>query len=363
MSSGGDDPTPVGEAGRDAAPASLAARVGSLVAAAADPHTQAITVWNGAPTASGGRIEVEINLQDDGGGYEVVDAEGDLVAHLWLGNQGMPPTRLDLMRSEIPDFEAIMARLDGDRLLGIGILEVSMRVLRDTLHLELTLGDRNGLSRRELEESVRDAQSLADDAGCGRIALILHRAVLLRLAVWTPPVPAWGYTTLLVRPRPKRAARTGKVGAPPAELFPAIEQDSSESPRQQAFAYPTAHAEGERRTLPEFRRAGAGNLHTQVGPCVDGILPPRASLVKVSPETVVVSAFHWTENDEGAVLRLSNESNHAENARLEMLLPAYAAELITPGGRSDEILWESEPHTDFTVAVPPSGVATIRLRW
>ncbi len=349
----------IGEAGRDVALAWLAARVGSLVSAAADPHTRAITIWNGSSTTSGGRIEVDLNLQDDAENYELVDVDGEPVPHLWLGDTGKPPTRVDLRRADIPDFEEIMARLGGGHLEGMSILDLSMRVLRDILHIEVTLDEGDGLSRAELAESVRDAQSLADDGGCGRVALTLHRTALLHLAAWISAVPAWGYTTLLVRPRPKGASRARKA----AEILP-LPADAAPSPRQPAFPYSTEQAGGKRSPLPEGGQAVAGAMHTCVALCAEGVLPPSGSMVGVSPETVTVSGFQWTENAEGAILQLLNESDQAENAYVELLLPVLSAVLIDLGeDRPDEILWEGEPRAAFTVSVPPRDPAAIRLGW
>src|SRR6185312_7713650 len=160
----------------------------------------------------------------------------------------------------------------GDRILGRSISDLSMRVLRDTLHIEVTLGNGIGLARAELAESLHDALSLDDDGGCGRIAITLHRAGLFHVAIWVPTVPAWGYTTLLVRPRPKAGARARKVAALSAELFAAIEQEhhrreanSAESHQQHTFPYAIGHGGDEQRSLLKVTHTDAGALYTHIG--------------------------------------------------------------------------------------------------
>ncbi|MGH2347469.1 MAG: hypothetical protein ACRDG4_19760 [Chloroflexota bacterium] len=333
-------PAPIG----NAMPAVLATRIGSLVAAAADPHTLAITVWNGTPGTVSGRIEVDLSLEDEAGGYELIDAAGDPVPYRWLGDRGAPPIRLNPARHEIPDFDGIMAHIHDDRVLGMGIRTVSMRVLRDTLHVEIAAGDRTVLCRADLEEVVRDAFSLADDANCRCVAVTLHRAVTLRVTAWVSAVPAYGYRTLLVRPRPRPSVGVRlPIATPMPELFSAGENEPYRDDASPA--------------------AGAVPLQTHVAPCVDGALPPSASLVTVRPHTLVLGNLKETENGDGILLRLGNEGDRAECARVSLLLPIATAELIDLDERPAEVLGEGEPRTDFTVAIPPRGTVTVRLQW
>jgi hypothetical protein len=345
----------------NAMPAVLSGRIGSLVPAAADPHTRAITIWNGTANVAAGPIAGDLDLEDDAEGYELIDTAGNPVPHRWLGARGEPPTRLDLPRHEVPDFDGVMAHLDGDRVLGRGVLAVSMRVLRETLRVEITMGDRAVLDRADLEEMVRDAFALADDADCRRVIVTLHRACTLRMTAWVAGVPAYGYQTLLVRPRPRpKAGVRSPIAAPMAELF----SDSEGEPgRGEAKSTMGALAGGDGGILPSIAQASAVPLQTQVAPCVEGVLPPSASLVTVSPAAVVLGDLKETESGDGILFRLGNEGAHAARAHVELLLAVRAAEVIDLNERPIEVLWEDEPRTNFTVAIPPRGTVTVRVRW
>ncbi len=342
-----------------AVPAVLSSRIGSLVPAAADPHTRAITIWNGAAVAMDGPIAVDLDLEDDAEGYELIDTAGNPVPHRWVGARGAPPTRLDLPRHKVPDFDGVMVHLQGDRVLGRGVLAVSMRVLRETLHIEITLGDTAVLYRADLEEMVQDAFALADDADCRRISVTLHRAGTFHLAAWVPNVPAYGYQTLLVRPRPKAGVRL-PIAAPRPELFSDCE---GEPDRGEAKPATSALAGGDEGFLLPIAQAGAVPLQTNVAPCVEGVLPPSASLVTVSPDTVVLGDLKETESGDGVLFRLCNNATHAARAHVELLLAVRAAELIDLNERPIEVLWEGEPRLDFALAIPPQEIVTIRLQW
>ena len=588
----------IGEAVRDAALANVAARVGSLAPGAEDPHTLAITIWNGAPVATEGRIEVEVSLIGEAGRYEIVESGGEPVPHIWLGDRGEAPTRVEIARDELPDFETILAQIEGDRVFGMGIHAVSMRVLGRALHIEVTTGDQAIVRRAQLEEAARDASTLADDAGCQKIVATIHRATHLKLAAWAPPVPACGYRTLLLRPRAKAGGAMPFTPAGPAELAPVIENaryrveadprtgiltisdrkggvqvsanllrdggdagdlytyspppydtmitseasvptierlddalgqclrirqplrvpralaasrqereleiveiavstevrlapddplirfsttvdNSAQDHRLRlhvstpfaadrvhaadAFALVERAAQPERdgewaeepvgtaphqgfvvvhgqggavvlaarglpeyevtpndtggtdlaltllrcvgwlsrgdlsnrlgeagpslptpaaqclgvhtfvyalaltseswRTLPPIAHAFTTELHAHIGPCAEGELPPSASIVRVHPDTVVLSTLKGAENGDGAILRLYNESDREETARVSLLVSARSVELTDLDERPGNSLWEGPARAEFSLTIPARGIVSARMRW
>ncbi|HVA91244.1 MAG TPA: glycoside hydrolase family 38 C-terminal domain-containing protein [Chloroflexota bacterium] len=588
----------IGETIRDAALATLAARVGSVAPGAEDPHTLAITVWNGAPVATPGRIEAEVSLIGEAGGYELVDIGGEPVPHAWLGDRGEAPTKVEMARDETPDYETILSQIDGDRVFGMGIHAVSMRILGQSLHIEVTTGDQAIVRRAHLEEAVRDAFALADEAGCLKVIATIHRASRLNLAAWVPSVPACGYRTLLLRPRGKaketapaaseapeevgtvienaryrveanpktglltisdraggltvtanllrdggdagdlytyspppydtvvtsessapvierladalgqglrirqtllvpralaasrlerelemveapvltevrmapddplirftttventaqdhrlrlhvrapfaadhvhaadafalveRAIQPERAGewkeapvgtAPhqgfvvmhgeqgglalaarglpeyevtptegggadlaltllrcvgwlsrgdlpnrPGEAGPSLPTPAAQCLGAHTFTYALALASDSWHTLPPLARAFSLDLHTHIAPCVEGGLPPSASLVQVSPDMVILSAVKGAENGDGAIARFYNESDQEQEARVELLFPAHSAELSDLDERPGKPLWAGEPRREFVIAAPPRGVISVRIRW
>jgi mannosylglycerate hydrolase len=187
----------------DEALAAIAARVNSVIPGAEDPHTLALTIFNGSPTPTGGPIDVPLHLIGEASSYALVDENGRHVLHTWIGERGESPTMVELPREEVPDLASIMAQVDGNRVFGLGIAEISMRTMGDALQVEVTTSDQAILTRDQLEQSVRDAFALADVAGSTRAVATIHRSVEMRLAALAPEVPALGYRTLLLRPRRK----------------------------------------------------------------------------------------------------------------------------------------------------------------
>jgi len=83
----------------------------------------------------------------------------------------------------------------------------------------------------------------------------------------------------------------------------------------------------------------------------------------VSPDTVVLSTLKGAENGEGAILRLYNESDQEETARVVLLVPARSVELTDLDERPGGTLWEGPPRAKFSLAIPARGIVTERLRW
>jgi alpha-mannosidase len=188
----------------------IASRVHSILPGATDPHTIAVTVFNGANAPQRGMIHLSVRLAGDVAGYELVDHEDRPVPHLWEGERGEPPSTFDLALEEAPDRETILAQLSGDRVLGMGLHAISVRTIGHTLHVEITVGDQAILSRADIEQAMRDAFALIEEARCDRVHATIYRSAEVHLTALTPPVPALGYHTLLLRPRATPPARSAR---------------------------------------------------------------------------------------------------------------------------------------------------------
>lgn len=269
----------IGRAVRDGALATLSAHVQSLVPGAEDPRTLAVTVFNGAPYPAAGRVDLRLHLAGDGAAYEVIDEHGQAVPHQWIGEHGEPPSTIDLPTEELPGVETIMAQVEGDRVMGLGLIEISMRTVAATLHVEATVGDQALLGREAIEQAARDAFSLIADAGCTRVSATIYRRAELHLAVHAPEVPPCGYRTLLLRPTSRPATGTGTEESTGA--LPLIE---NEHYRVEADADTGAVTIINRRS---GLRSGpsnvfvddgeAGDLYTHASPAIDAPIRPERS--------------------------------------------------------------------------------------
>ncbi|HWE62038.1 MAG TPA: glycoside hydrolase family 38 C-terminal domain-containing protein [Chloroflexota bacterium] len=264
---------------RTQALATLAAHVGSVVAGAEDPHTLAVTIFNGADVAQRGRIDLGVRLAGEAATYELVDTEGLPVPHAWSGEQGEPPSTFEMPLADAPDQATILAQLEGNRMMGLGLQEISMRTVGSVLKVEITVGDQALLAREDIEHAMSDAFTLIQEAGCERVAATIYRSAELRLAALVPPVPAFGYRTLLLRPR----ARPPAVDAPESCLQPALPAIENERYRVEANVTTGALTLTERtsglRIGPAnvFQDDGeAGDLYTHAAPSLDTVVAMAA---------------------------------------------------------------------------------------
>jgi alpha-mannosidase len=264
---------------RQEALGTIASRVDSAVPGAEDPHTLAVTVFNGAGASKRGAVTVPIRLAGEATGYELVDAGGQAVPHVWVGERGEPPATFDLAIADAPDQETILAQISGNRVLGMGLQAISMRTIGQTIHVEITVGDQALLSRVDIEQAMRDAFALIAEANCTRVFATIYRSAEVHLTAFTPPVPALGYRTLLLRPRSKPASGSDAQPEPPA--FPTIENERYRVEAGCATGALTIVERASGLTVGPanvFLDEGeAGDLYTHAAPTLDSVIGTDAA--------------------------------------------------------------------------------------
>src|SRR6185437_4037406 len=129
------------------------------------------------------------------------------------------------------------------------------------------------------------------------------------------------------------------------------------------FVYALALTSESWRTLPPIAHAFTTELHAHIGACAEGELPPSASIVRVHPDTVVLSTLKGAENGDGAILRLYNESDREETARVSLLVSARSVELTDLDERPGNSLWEGPARAEFSLTIPARGIVSARMRW
>lgn len=316
---------------RDAAVGRLAERIDSVVSGAADPRTLAITLFNGAPVAQGGRFELPLHLADEAAGYELIDDAGAAVPHLWRGEKGEPATLIDAPLSELPDRDTIMAQVEGNRVFGLGIQAVSMRTLGKTIQMEVTVGDQAILSREEIDQAVQDAFALAAAAGCEKGAATIHRSSETTLVALAPAVPACGYRTLLLRPR---------IGGPAAIVDPVRDEGTVIENEHYRVAVDAAAGGllitdrvGGRVIGPVHRLVDtgeAGDLYTHCPPSLDSEVRPVGFVAVWRESDALGQTLHLRQ-----VLRVPKSLDPGRFGRAEetVELPVATTVRLTPGDR------------------------------
>lgn len=190
---------------RDDALCALAAHIDSALPGAEDPRALVVTIFNGAIADQRGRVSLAVRLVGEVTSYELVDDEGQPVPHCWEGEHGEPPSTFNLPIVDAPDQETVLAQVTGDRIMGMGVQALSMRTSGETLHVEITVGDQTILTRAGIVQAMHDAYTLIEEAHCTQVSATIYRSAEARLTALTPRVPAFGYRTLLLRPRAERA--------------------------------------------------------------------------------------------------------------------------------------------------------------
>jgi alpha-mannosidase len=78
---------------------------------------------------------------------------------------------------------------------------------------------------------------------------------------------------------------------------------------------------------------------------------------------VVISTLKGAENGDGAILRLYNEGDQEETARVALLIPAHSVEITDLDERPGQLIWEGEPRAEFSLTIPAHGIVSARVRW
>lgn len=207
----GIDTRPPGEAsGASGTPdTSGASGASGLGAGAAIP----LVVFNDGDGARTERVRLTLELPGVTGEYTLVDAQGEAVAHAWTDAGGEPTLVTVVPRDTIPDPDVIMSQVEGNRLMGLGLQKLVMRVEDDGLHVEATVGESDIIAREEIEALVHEAHRLLAETDPAPVTLHVHHNARHELRFLIRDVPAHGYKTLWLRPA---VADTGAPGAPGA---------------------------------------------------------------------------------------------------------------------------------------------------
>ena len=179
----------------------LASAIDTTPPSGSPTHTTPIVVVNGGETPRTERVRLDVQLPGVTDGYELVDADGRPVLHHWSGNAGgEPSTVMDVPRDTIPSPETLIAQLEDNRFMGMGVQSIRAEALPAGLFIEATVGDSGIMSRLELEEQVWRVDALLRDTDPAPVTMHLHHAAHHELELLAPAVPPHGYTTLWLRP-------------------------------------------------------------------------------------------------------------------------------------------------------------------
>jgi len=179
----------------------LAAAVDTTLPAGWPAHSAPIVVVNGGETPRTERVGLDVQLPGVTAGYELVDAAGRPILHHWNGNAGgEPSTVMDVPRDTIPAPETLIAQLEDNRFMGMGVQSIRAEVSPAGLFMEATVGESGIMSRLELEEQVWRIDALLRETNPAPVIMRLHHAARHELELLAPAVPAHGYLTLWLRP-------------------------------------------------------------------------------------------------------------------------------------------------------------------
>jgi len=179
----------------------LASAIDTTPPSGSPAHTAPIVVVNGGETARTERVGLDVQLPGVTAGYELVDADGRPVLHRWSGNAGgEPSTVMDVPRDTIPAPETLIAQLEDNRFMGMGVQSIRAEASPAGLFIEATVGESGIMSRLELEEQVWRVDALLRETNPAPVTMRLHHAAHHELELLAPAVPAHGYVTLWLRP-------------------------------------------------------------------------------------------------------------------------------------------------------------------
>ncbi len=188
----------------------IAARVDTRLPSADDADDAApadatgvvpLVVVNPGDAARAERMTLTLQLPGMAAGYKLLDAAGAPVPHAWRSEaEGEPSTIMPVPREEIPDPAVVMALVDGNRVMGMGLQGVATRADDDGLHVEVTVGDSGIMSREEIEAEIMRVDAVLTETAPTPVTLHVHRNARHDLELLARDVPAHGYRTLWLRP-------------------------------------------------------------------------------------------------------------------------------------------------------------------
>jgi len=175
-----------------------------------------VVVLNGGDGIRSERVVLTLELPAPTGAYALVDERGAPVAHTWTNAGGEPTLVTGVPRDTIPAPDVIMSQVEGNRMMGMGLQKLTMRVEDDGLHVEATVGENGIMSREEIEALVHEVHRLLAETDPAPVTMHVHHNERHELRLLARDVPARGYKTLWLRPTAEQdgAGDAGKAGIP-----------------------------------------------------------------------------------------------------------------------------------------------------
>ena len=159
-----------------------------------------VVVFNGGDGTRTERVALTLELPGPTGAYALVDERGAAVAHAWTNAGGEPTLVTGVPRDTIPAPDVIMSQVEGNRVMGMGLQKLTMRVEDDGLHVEATVGENGIMPREEIETLVHEVHRLLAETDPAPVIMHVHHNERHELRLLARDVPARGYKTLWLRP-------------------------------------------------------------------------------------------------------------------------------------------------------------------
>lgn len=166
----------------------------------APSHTIPLVVLNASAGQRTERVALTLQFPGMAAGYDLHDAAGQPVPHRWVSAGGEPSTVMQVPRESIPSTGVILSQFQGNRMMGMGLQSLDTAVTGDGLQVEITVGDSGIMSREELEAAIWRVGGILDETAPLPVTLHIHRNARHELHLLARDVPAYGYTTLWLRP-------------------------------------------------------------------------------------------------------------------------------------------------------------------
>jgi alpha-mannosidase len=155
----------------------------------------------------------------------------------------------------------------------------------------------------------------------------------------------------------------GDLATRPGDAGPTLATPDAQGHGTHAFDYALSFGRQPWRDLVPAARAFAVPPLSQVGPVLRGHLPRSASLVSIIPASVVLSALKGAEDGRGVIVRLYNDTDQAQTATIQVLLPVGRVTMVNLAEHEGTVLHAGEPRTQFAVEVPGARIISLRLEW
>jgi alpha-mannosidase len=173
----------------------------------------AVVLFNPLGYAHRNFVDVELNIPEQITAYELVDADGNVIPHEFIGSSSEELANVLLEKNALRD---IIGAIAEGRVAGAAIVSAQLSRQGAVVTINAVLDNQGQPNISEWRQAEEDIAKYAADPSVTHFHAIAHTPQASRIRLVSPDVPGLGWCTLWVR------AREASEASPAAEVSPLL---------------------------------------------------------------------------------------------------------------------------------------------